>query len=216
MTGDTRVSMALDSGNRRSVIGGVDTPGEAHDLLISGNTAYLADGESGLQIIDISNPENPQTFSSADTPGKANRLIISGTNVFIADGPRGIQVVDISTPDNPFIIGNGVGTPDDAMALAIVGNRAYVAYGSDENEPDPSAYGGLLVVDISNPSNLNIIGTLDLGYRAFGVVVKDSFAYVTGRPRGKLKDGRLFVVDITDISEMDVVGSVSMPNLLGL
>ena len=35
-------------------VGQVDTPGYAYDLDLLGNYAYVADGSSGLRIIDIS------------------------------------------------------------------------------------------------------------------------------------------------------------------
>ena len=38
-----------------------DTDGSAHGVTISGNYAYVADGYSGLAIIDISNPTKPRT-----------------------------------------------------------------------------------------------------------------------------------------------------------
>lgn len=45
--------------NGMAVIGGVDTPGTARHLTVAGNLAFVADGESGLQVVDISDPANP-------------------------------------------------------------------------------------------------------------------------------------------------------------
>jgi hypothetical protein len=36
--------------------GSYDTAGEARGVSVSGNYAYVADGDTGLVIIDISNP----------------------------------------------------------------------------------------------------------------------------------------------------------------
>ena len=33
--------------------------GYAYGVAVSGNYAYVADGEAGLQVIDVSNPANP-------------------------------------------------------------------------------------------------------------------------------------------------------------
>ena len=51
---NTRVSMSPDVGNKKDIIGAVDTPSIAYGLAVSDDKAYVADGESGLQIIDIS------------------------------------------------------------------------------------------------------------------------------------------------------------------
>ncbi len=39
--------------------GAVDTPGSAYGVAVSGSYAYVADGWSGLQVMDISVPESP-------------------------------------------------------------------------------------------------------------------------------------------------------------
>lgn len=39
---------------RKTIVYTYDTTGSASDVYVSGNYAYVADGESGLQIIDIS------------------------------------------------------------------------------------------------------------------------------------------------------------------
>jgi hypothetical protein len=41
-------------------VGGYDTSGDAFGVAVSGNYAYVADELDGLQVIDISNPANPQ------------------------------------------------------------------------------------------------------------------------------------------------------------
>lgn len=208
----TRVSLALDSGNRRAGIGRIDTPSYARDIEISGSVAYVADGKSGLQVIDISNPENPQIIATEDTPGNANALAISGTNAFIADGPGGLQVIDISNPSNPQRVGSGIATPEETWGLAIDGNRAYVAYGPEEKDLSPDILGGLLVVDISSPASLQIIATRDMGFKGRGVAVMNPYVYVTGMPSGRdisNDKGRLVVMDT---GSFGVVGSVLLPD----
>jgi hypothetical protein len=39
-------------------VGGYDTSGTALDVAVSGNYAYVADRDDGLQVIDVSNPAN--------------------------------------------------------------------------------------------------------------------------------------------------------------
>jgi hypothetical protein len=36
---------------------------------MSGNFAYVADGDAGLQIIDVNDPANPQRVGGYDTSG---------------------------------------------------------------------------------------------------------------------------------------------------
>ncbi|MBY9013231.1 MAG: hypothetical protein KGD70_12730, partial [Candidatus Lokiarchaeota archaeon] len=48
-----------------------DTTGSANSVYVSGDYAYVADGVSGLAIIDISDPTNPGMPIYEDTTGSA-------------------------------------------------------------------------------------------------------------------------------------------------
>lgn len=47
--------------------GSCDTPNSAFGIYVSHPYAYVADGKSGLQIIDVSNPNTPTIVGSCDT-----------------------------------------------------------------------------------------------------------------------------------------------------
>ncbi len=48
------------------IVGAYDTPGLAYGVDVSGTVAYLADGNGGLRIVDVSNPNNPQETASLE------------------------------------------------------------------------------------------------------------------------------------------------------
>ncbi|MFM8009080.1 MAG: DUF4347 domain-containing protein, partial [Dolichospermum sp.] len=54
-----------------TLVGNYDTSGYANDVQVVGNYAYVADHDSGLQIIDISNPATPTLKGNYDTPNYA-------------------------------------------------------------------------------------------------------------------------------------------------
>jgi hypothetical protein len=58
-----------------------------------GSYAYVADGESGLLVVNVSNPTDPATVGSANTPDLARDVAIMGGYAFVADGESGLQVV---------------------------------------------------------------------------------------------------------------------------
>ena len=64
-------SQCIDYGDYLHLAGSVDTPGLAASVTISGTLAYVADEASGLQVIDITNPQSPQIVGSVGTPGAA-------------------------------------------------------------------------------------------------------------------------------------------------
>jgi len=187
--GNTKVSMYLDTTNQRMIIGSVDTPDQARHVTVSGSYAYVADGSSGLQVIDISNPSNLQIIGSVDTPDSARHVTVSGSYAYVADYVSGLQVIDISNPSNPQIIGSiDTGIAD---CVTVSGNYAYVD--------------GLQVVDISDPSTPQIIGFVSTGSTATGVTVSGNYAYVADNFNG------LQVIDISTPSSPQIIGSEDTP-----
>ncbi len=79
--------------------------GEARDVKVVGNRAYLAYGSGGLEIIDVSNPASPVRLGGYDTSGDAQGVAVSGTIAYVADGDAGLQIIDVSNPASPVRLG---------------------------------------------------------------------------------------------------------------
>jgi hypothetical protein len=187
---NTRVSMTLDVGNKKAIIGSVDTPGYAYDVTVVGDTAYLADSSS-LRVIDISNPAGPQIIGSVNTPGNISDVAVFGDTAYVAGGS--LQIIDISNPVSPKIIGS-VDTPGSARGVVVVGDTAYVA---------AMSY-GLQIIDISNPADPHIIGSVDTDW-ALHVTVDGNTAYVADDDNG------LQIIDISSPQSPQIIGSVDTP-----
>ncbi len=118
----------IDYGDYLHWVSGVDTPGGGWGVgvgvAISGTHTYVADGDSGLQVIDITNPQSPQIMGSVDTPERALGVAVSGTHAYVADWKSGLQVIDITNPQSPQIVGS-VDTPGNALDVAVSGSHAY-------------------------------------------------------------------------------------------
>jgi hypothetical protein len=174
-------------------VGSADTPGTAYGVAVSGTYAYVADGSS-LQVIDISDPQNPGVLGSVATPGNAWAVAVSGSYVYVADDDYGLQVVDISNPASPQIVG-AADTPNFAYGVAVSGGHAYVA----------DAASGLQVIDISNPTIPQIVGSADTPGIAEGIAVRGTYAYIADGDSG------LQLVDISEPESPLIVGSVDTP-----
>ena len=141
-----------------SILGSVDTPGSARDVVVSGAVAYVANHVSGLQVIDVSDPGSPVIIGSVDTPGGAWSVAVSGALAYVTSFSSGLHVIDVSDPGSPVILGS-VDTRNRAQGVAVSGTVAYVADG-------PS---GLQVIDVSScepcPADLDddgMVGVSDL------------------------------------------------------
>jgi hypothetical protein len=60
-------------------------------VAVSGNFAYVANGYAGLNVIDVSDPANPQWVGGYFTTGFAYSVVVSGDLAYVADGPAGLQ-----------------------------------------------------------------------------------------------------------------------------
>jgi hypothetical protein len=182
-------------------VGGFDTSGQALGVTVSGNYAYVADWDAGLQVIDVSNPATTQRVGGYDTSGFARSVAVSGNCAYVADSTAGLQMIDVSNPANPQRVG-GHDTGLAAQGVAVSGNYAYVA--------DYDA--GLQVIDVSNPASPQRVGGYDTSGVAFGVAVSGNYAYVADGNR----DG-LHVIDVSNPASPQRVGGnpiVAASNLI--
>jgi hypothetical protein len=65
-------------------LGRIRTPSTAYDIAVTGNYAYVAEGESGLMIIDIGNPAAPAIKGSYAASEQARYVYVSGKYAYIA------------------------------------------------------------------------------------------------------------------------------------
>ena len=110
-------------------MGFYDTPGYARDVTIAGGYAFVADGNQGLRIIDISGPSRPVEIGAIGARGTTLGVAVSGTNAYIADYSRGLRVIDVSNPARPL---ESVQLPYSAFmqyanGVAVLSPNVYVA-----------------------------------------------------------------------------------------
>ncbi|MCU0286570.1 MAG: Ig-like domain-containing protein [Acidobacteria bacterium] len=172
--------------------GNCETPGHADDITIKDNYAYVADGESGLQVIDITSPSVPKSIGTCDTPGAGTGVFVYGNYAYIADGHSGLQMIDVSVPSSPHLVGN-FAAPYWTSGVFVTGNYAYVITGEWDTEID-EIFGELIILDISNPSSPNQVGTLKLSC-ATGIYVTGNYAYITVA-MGNFNSGGLAIIDV--------------------
>ncbi len=93
-----------------TISGRFPMPSEIQDVAILDHYAYVAAGQSGLQVVDIADPSNPQSVLWIDTPKYADAIAVARTYdadgtprnlAFLVEGTEGILPYDISfVPDS--------------------------------------------------------------------------------------------------------------------
>jgi len=173
------------------------TPGDgaAVGVFVVGYYAYVADGGSGLQIINVSNPESPSWAGACDTDGYASSVFISGSYAYVADGDNGLEIIDISTPASAHIEGPGYNTPGTAYSVFVSSGYAYIADGGS----------GLQIINITNPSSPSFVGVYNTSGDARGIYISGYYAYV-----GDYNSG-LQIINIETPSSPSFVGVYDTP-----
>lgn len=164
--------------------------GEHQDIAITGQYAFVAAGDGGLQVFDCANPTNPVLVGFCETSGYANDVALAGNYAYVADGEAGLKIVNVSDRAHPILVG-GYDTPDEAQSVCVDGSYAYVA----------DRMSGLHILDISNPSNPVLAGSYDTPDWCMSVAVRGNNAYVADDWTG------LVVLDVTDKASPSFVGS---------
>jgi hypothetical protein len=176
-------------------VGTRETGGPAEAIQVVGHYAYLADGDSGLQIIDLTDTNGLIRVAQLRTAGYAHAIQIVGTNAYVGID-AGLELIDVSNPKAPARVSAlDIGRVED---LQVVSNLAYVA-----------AY-TLQIVDVSDSARPRLITNLDQtvvdDVRA--VHIAGQFAYVAGRYNTNDNDRPfgLIVVDISHPAQPFVTG----------
>ena len=155
------------------VSGSHGTPGTAHDIWVDGKVgdgifAYVANGETGLHIFDVTDTSSPQFVgqTSVGLGTNVKRVEIADTAfgkvAYIIDG-LDFTIVSVADQTQPLPFGSyGMGrlTQD----VLIDGDIAYIASSSSFDT------GRLDIVDISQPLNPSLISSTDTNGLHTGLV----------------------------------------------
>ncbi|RKZ22235.1 hypothetical protein DRQ16_02605, partial [bacterium] len=156
-----------------SQVGYYFTWGYARKVEFSSPYVYMADGDSGLSILDVSNPSSPSKVGGYDTPGYAYSVALSGSLAYVADGDSGLRIINVSDPSSPVEIGH-CDTPGEAVDVAIWDSYAYVADGDS----------GVRVIDVSDPSSPVEVGFYRMYGYANAVSVLENYIFVANTLSG--------------------------------
>jgi hypothetical protein len=171
----------------------------ARDVDIDGDYLYVANGTSGLYVLDISNPGYPEVISNLGMNGDSLSIEVSGDYAYSVSADYGLEIANISNPLAPSIAGH---YPEvDIQDADIQGNFAYITC-----YEYPTAY-GMLILDISDPANPSLHGSLytGSGIRANKIIVEGNYAFF-----GENIIRNFRVVDIGDPANPEMITSLQL------
>lgn len=170
--------------------GSIPLPYHTYNVVVDNyNIAYIAAGENGLKIINVTDTSSLYIIETYDSIGEIKDVKIKNNLAYLADGSNGFLTLNISNRENPTLISH---LDTDYCENIFVGDFfTYLACGSY----------GLKIVDVTNSSDPSTVGAYWTSNKISSVFVESNdIAYVTDG------DGGLKIVD---------VGTPSVPVMLG-
>jgi len=154
------------------------------------DTHLFTTTNTGLSILDVSNPVDPERISRTGDGRPWFCVTVDGPFAY-AGGESGFAVVDISDIRQPEIIGrcSDGGTSYD---IALYETFALVADDSD----------GLEIIDVSDPRAPKKIAEVDTGDDTMGVTCSGTVAFTADIGRG------VSLIDLGDVSRPRRIGTL--------
>jgi hypothetical protein len=157
-----------------------DTPDDARGIASTGGIVAVADDLSGLILLDITEPSNPESLGIYPSAGENHGGVFDGSWAYVAQGANGVAFVDVGDlerPDVRRIYSEGISFVHDVEV-----NETRLALANHER--------GLMILDISNPADPSLLGEIQTGRDVTAVEVNGPYAYVV--------DNDFHAIDISD------------------
>jgi hypothetical protein len=171
-----------------------DTPGQATDIEVVDPVAYVADGDGGLAILDLTTPATPTVLGGLPLGGYIGDVNVYGSRMYLADDYAAdsgrVHIVDISQVGAPALMGTYTTT---GRALGVWASAGYALVANNDN--------GLLILDVSQAANPHAVGGYDTPGRAMSVQTVGSLVYVADGTDG------LQIIDVSSPASPTVVGT---------
>jgi hypothetical protein len=188
--GEGRNFLVLDiSQSTPSKVGCVTLPGTIRGIALlppSYHYAYVADGEGGLQVVDVSSPTTPKSAGFYYTTNQiwATAISIFGGRAYVADEIDGLQIFDLSNPTIPAMLSSTNVGGGEAIVVkgSVNGVFGYVSTG-----------GSLCIVDVSNPLSPVLRGQTSIyGGSAESLALSGNYVYAAAL------NGNLEIIDVSN------------------
>ena len=181
--GEWEVSNAVDSFGPDSVTNKGST---THTAVNVGDLLYVANGQAGIAVFDITDLTNAQRLGVFDTDGNARHIEVlettAGTTAFVADGGNGFVVLDVNNPAHIVMLDHVDTVGHSVRHLLSRDEFLFVSEGS----------GGISTYDISDPRAITKLDRITKELtNAFWMIPNGDLMYVADLAKG---------IEIIDIS----------------
>ena len=193
------------------------TGDETRKVIVRDGRGYVTSGMAGFYVVDVSDPANPRVRGNLRTAGYAYDLAVDSTVAYVSFafpycdlnhglGRTGIWAIDISALDSLRVLDSCMMRFPCSMAKS--GSLLFVTHGDVVSCEAPYDT-ALTILDVSNPSNIRIVGYVTGVYDIREITSRDSMCFLAVAGSG------LKIYDCRDPGNPNLLSSV-LPNALGV
>lgn len=132
--------------------------GSGEGFFISGNLIFIAENNKGMEIVDVSNPSEPDVIG--ELSGVTPKKLYYKNGYIFGIGGTSFYSIEVNDPKKPVLL-KSISVLSDPKDILVRGSAAYIADGMY----------GLKVIDINNPSEPKLIKTHTIGENIVGVQI---------------------------------------------
>lgn len=154
---------------RFPIVATLKTQGYPHDICLTGGRAYVADGEAGLGVYDISNPESPSLIGTKmDSMNIAWGVFAKDSLAYVTYGTKELYIADVARPESIKVLGElEYIQPGFGYGIAVADSLAYIAAGPQ-----------FVIINVAQPAYPNLTFQFRYPHDCKSVVLRDSWAFL--------------------------------------
>ncbi|WP_371801982.1 LVIVD repeat-containing protein [Candidatus Lokiarchaeum ossiferum] len=165
-------------------------------ISVQGNLAYVAIGNEGLSILDVSTPSNPSQVGKID--GSISDVVVINNTAYLTDFNEGLKIVNVSDATHPIIMST-LNLEGQMMDLEISDSIIFIAAGEK----------GMHIVNSSVLDSPQLLGSYNSTANASSIVVNGESAYLSNGEQG------ISFIDISDLSNPVNITDDKLYNTIG-
>jgi hypothetical protein len=170
------------------------------DLDVFGTYMYAAVEANGMQIIDISNPEDPKQLSIFLTSGNAEAVRADENFAYIAYafGSSGIRILDVADKTKPVADKTWAYTESDAKSIVLFPDNTSLY--ATSNQAD------MKQINISDKSDMHTVASFDTPADSMAIDVSGGYLYTVDNNIGETPENEgLRIFQITSPNPESIV-----------
>ena len=150
------------------------TGGAGSSIVTSGTIAYITT-PSGLEVVDITDAQNPSSLTVVPTNDLPRDLLVNGTNIAIADGSAGLTTMDAVSPT--VLVSTGAYDLVSATS-SLIANGGLESIISAEQET------GAQLLNLFDSLNPQEIGTVNIAGDLSDLAIQNNILYAASGYNG--------------------------------